>query len=75
MDEERLNNAAAETIALRVVISALVELYPDHALLRQSIERHTKAFGLMFPAETEEQREFATLIRRKLNTFSELIEK
>ena len=73
MDKERFEHVAAEVLALRIMISAFTELFPDPTLLRQSIERHAKVFVSMLPAQTEEQKQYTEMVRRKLNTFSELL--
>lgn len=73
MDEERFEHVAAEVFALRIMISAFTELHPDPILLHQAISRHAEHFVSILPTTTEEQRQYAELVRRKLNTFSHLM--
>ena len=74
MDEDRLNHVCAEAQALRIIIGAILEIFPDQILLRQTIKKHAQAIGSMLPSETEEQKQHIALIRKKLNTFSWVIE-
>ena len=74
MDEERFETVAAQVLASHIVIAALVDLFPDPGLLRETIAKHAKGLLSLLPSETEEQREYVASVWRKLNVFSELLQ-
>jgi hypothetical protein len=42
MDEERFETVAAHVLASHIVIAAIVDLFPDPGLLRETIAKHAK---------------------------------
>jgi hypothetical protein len=42
MDEERFETVAAQVLASHIVIAAIVDLFPDPGLLRETIAKHAK---------------------------------
>jgi hypothetical protein len=73
-EQRRLEAVAAQTMALHIIVSALVDLFPDPELLRSTIETHAKGLLSAIPTDIEENRQYVESVWRKLNAFWPLLQ-
>ena len=73
-EKRRLESVAAEATSLRIIVGALIDLFPDPELLRSTIELHAKLVLSGMPVEIEENRVFVETVWRKLNSWWPLLQ-
>jgi hypothetical protein len=72
-NEERFESVAAQVVALRIIVSAVIENFPERGVLGEAIQEHAKAVLSSLPTTTEDQKHFRDLAQEQLDYFAGLL--